>query len=71
MAALLRKIRSLGFEKEMDAKEPLIIIKNKFLDKLQACSEEKRNEIREISWTVVYKFAWMIYQMDFVDNREI
>jgi ATP-dependent Clp protease ATP-binding subunit ClpX len=71
MAALLRKIRSLGFEKEVDAKEPLIIIKNKFLDKLQACSEEKRNEIREISWTVVYKFAWMIYQMDFADNREI
>jgi hypothetical protein len=38
---------------------------NFFLERLEDISEEREGEIREIAWTVVHKYALLLYSMEF------
>jgi hypothetical protein len=55
MGSLLRIICSRAVEKE----------NNFFLERLEDISEEREGEIREIAWTVVHKYALLLYSMEF------
>jgi hypothetical protein len=35
------------------------------LERLENCSEERIEELRAIAWEVVYKYAKMLYTLDF------
>lgn len=70
MAALLNTINFLSVGEGEDSLHPLEKVKVRFLSRLQSCSKDKIKELREISWTVVRKFALLLYKLDFMTEED-
>lgn len=70
MAALLNTINFLSVGEGEDSLHPLEKVKVRFLSRLQSCSKDKIKELREISWTVVRKYALLLYKLDFMTEEE-
>ena len=70
MAALLNTISFLSVGEGEGSLHPLEKTKREFLSRLQSCSKDKVKELREISWTVVRKYALLLYKLDFMTEEE-
>lgn len=70
MAALLHTICMMSVDTGEGSLHPLEKTKREFLSRLQSCSKDKIKELREISWTVVRKFALLLYKLDFMTEEE-
>lgn len=70
MAALLNTISFLSVGEGEDSLHPLEKVKVRFLSRLQSCSKDKIKELREISWTVVRKYALLLYKLDFMTEED-
>lgn len=70
MAALLNTINFLSVGEGEDSLHPLEKVKVRFLSRLQSCSKDKIKELREISWTVVRKYALLLYKLDFMTEED-
>lgn len=70
MAALLNTICMMSVGEGEDSLHPLEKVKVRFLSRLQSCSKDKVKELREISWTVVRKYALLLYKLDFMTEEE-
>ena len=70
MAALLNTINFLSVGEGEDSLHPMEKVKVRFLSRLQSCSKDKVKELREISWTVVRKYALLLYKLDFMTEED-
>ncbi len=65
MCELLSVIRSMSINQDKGALYPLTKQRNHLLTKLENCSATQIEKIRRIAWDVAYRYAEIVYELDY------